>query len=99
MYWTVSTTNFDPEIFEAPEEFDPTRFEKSAPPPYTNIPFGSGPRICPGIDYARLQILTFMHHVVKRFRLEVVEPNFKVLGGLNPIPIEGLHVRLQSLSA
>lgn len=99
VYWTVSTTNFDSNIFEAPEEFDPTRFEKSTPPPYTNIPFGSGPRMCPGMDYARLQTLTFIHHVVKRFKLEVVDPNFKVLGGLNPIPIEGLHIRLENISA
>ncbi|KAH7516408.1 hypothetical protein FEM48_Zijuj10G0132200 [Ziziphus jujuba var. spinosa] len=98
VYWTVSTTNKDPECYPEPEAFDPTRYEKQTPPPYTNIPFGSGPRICPGKDYARLQILVFMHHVVKRFKWEVTDPNCKFMGGLNPLPINGLHVRLQSCS-
>jgi cytochrome P450 len=94
VYWTVSTTNKNTNYFPAPEEFDPSRFENEAPPPYTNIPFGSGPRICPGKDYARLQILTFMHHLVKRFKWDVINPNCKVLGGLNPVPTEGIYVRL-----
>ncbi|KAL5553352.1 hypothetical protein UlMin_040753 [Ulmus minor] len=99
VYWTVSTTNMNPDYFPEPQEFDPTRYDKGTPPPYTNIPFGSGTRICPGKDYARLQILTFMHHLVRRFKLDLVNPNFKVLGGLNPIPTEGVHVRLQPYSA
>ncbi|KAF3432238.1 hypothetical protein FNV43_RR26977 [Rhamnella rubrinervis] len=94
VYWTVSTTNKNTDYFPAPEEFDPSRFEKEAPPPYSNIPFGSGPRICPGKDYARLQILTFMHHLVRRFKWDVINPNCKVLGGLNPVPTEGIYVRL-----
>ncbi|KAH7516268.1 beta-amyrin 28-monooxygenase [Ziziphus jujuba] len=98
VYWTVSTTNMDPECFPAPEEFDPSRFDNGGPPPFTNIPFGSGPRTCPGRDYARLEILTFMHHIVKRFKWELLNPDFKVLKGLNPIPYEGLHVRLRNLS-
>ncbi|KAL6208268.1 hypothetical protein ACLB2K_019219 [Fragaria x ananassa] len=96
VYWTVSTTAMNPEYFPAPEEFDPTRFEKTSPPPYTNIPFGSGPRICPGKDYARLQILSFMHHLVIRFKWELVNPNCKITGGMNPFPVDGLKIRLQA---
>lgn len=86
----------NPEYFPAPEEFDPTRFEKSSPPPYTNIPFGSGPRICPGKDYSRLQILSFMHHLVIRFKWELVNPDCKITGGMNPFPVDGLMIRLQA---
>ncbi|KAL6202481.1 hypothetical protein ACLB2K_026189 [Fragaria x ananassa] len=96
VYWTVSTTNMNTEYFAAPEEFDPTRYEKTSLPPYTNIPFGSGPRICPGKDYARLQILSFMHHLVIRFKWELVNPNCKITGGMNPFPVDGLKVRLQA---
>ncbi|KAF3432239.1 hypothetical protein FNV43_RR26978 [Rhamnella rubrinervis] len=99
VYWTVCTTNKNPECFTKPEEFDPTRYEREAPPAYTNVPFGSGPRTCAGKDYARLQILTFLHHVVKRFKWQVVNSNCKVLGGTNPVPFEGVYIRLQSSSA
>ncbi|XP_062109581.1 beta-amyrin 28-monooxygenase-like [Humulus lupulus] len=96
VYWTMSTTNMNSEHFEAPEEFDPTRYEKSSSvQPYTNIPFGSGPRACPGKEFARLQLLTFMHHLLTKINYwDVLNPHTKVLGGLNPIPIQGLHIRL-----
>ncbi|XP_048318119.2 beta-amyrin 28-monooxygenase [Ziziphus jujuba] len=92
--WSVSSTNMDPELFPEPEVFDPTRFDRGAPPPYSNVPFGSGPRSCPGKDYARMQILTFLHHVVRRFNWDLINPDCKVLGGMNPIPIDGLPIRL-----
>ncbi|KAH7516423.1 hypothetical protein FEM48_Zijuj10G0133700 [Ziziphus jujuba var. spinosa] len=98
VYWTVCSTKMDPECFPEPEKFDPTRYAIEGPPPYTNVPFGSGPRTCPGKDYARLQILTFLHHVVKRFNWEVMNSDCKVLGGTNPVPYEGVHVRLHSSS-
>ncbi|CAN6549551.1 unnamed protein product [Malus baccata var. baccata] len=86
--------------FAAPEEFDPSRFENgNPPPPYSNIPFGSGPRICPGIGYARLQILCFLHHVVTRYKWEVLNTSAKIAGGLNPVPEGGVHIRLHPYTA
>ncbi|KAM7480833.1 hypothetical protein LguiB_005416 [Lonicera macranthoides] len=77
-----------------PLKFDPSRFDGSGPAPYTFVPFGGGPRMCPGKEYARLEILVFMHHLVKRFKWEKVIPNEKII--VNPMPIleKGLPVRL-----
>ncbi|KAJ9691353.1 hypothetical protein PVL29_013510 [Vitis rotundifolia] len=98
VYWTVSTTNKNPAYFRDPEKFDPTRYEEgngSSPPPFAFVPFGGGPRMCPGKEYARFAILTFLHNVVKRYKWEVLLPDEKIVGDMMPTPQKGLPVRLQ----
>ncbi|KAM1761937.1 hypothetical protein TB1_004546 [Malus domestica] len=96
VYWTVSTTNMNPQYFPNPEKFDPSRYEDlNAFPAFTLVPFGGGPRMCPGKEYARLAILTFVHNVVKRFEWEVLFPKEKITGDMMPTPEKGLPVRLR----
>ncbi|KAL7188148.1 hypothetical protein ACSBR1_038083 [Camellia fascicularis] len=52
--WSVHSTHKNPAFFPNPEKFDPTRFEGDGPLPFTFVPFGGGPRMCPGKEYARL---------------------------------------------
>ncbi|XP_022678936.1 beta-amyrin 28-oxidase-like [Setaria italica] len=35
--------------------------------PYSFLGFGSGPRMCPGMNLARLEICVFVHHLVCRY--------------------------------
>lgn len=96
MYWSASSTNKNTENFGAPEVFDTSRFENGkAPQAHSNFPFGSGPRICPGKEYARLQLLCFLHRLVTRYKFQVLNPCAKIAGGMNPVPEEGFHIRLQ----
>ncbi|KAB1210952.1 Protopanaxadiol 6-hydroxylase [Morella rubra] len=93
-FWTVSTHK-DPQYFPNPEKFDPSRFEGKGPAPYTFVPFGGGPRMCIGKEYARVEILTFLHNVVTKFKWEKVDPNEKIKYEPAPVPVNGLLVRLQ----
>ena len=93
-YWTAHSTHKNPKYFPDPEKFDPSRFEGKGPAPFTFVPFGGGPRMCPGKEYARLEILVFMHNLVKNFKLEKAIHNEKVTFSPHPIPINGLPVNL-----
>lgn len=64
LYWSANITHKSASYFPEPQKFDPTRFEGNGPAPYTFVPFGGGPRMCPGKEYARLGILVFIHHLV-----------------------------------
>ncbi|GMQ02571.1 hypothetical protein CsSME_00048732 [Camellia sinensis var. sinensis] len=94
LYWSAHSTHQNPEYFPEPEKFDPSRFEGTGPVPYTYVPFGGGPRMCPGKEYARLEILVFMHNLVKRFRWEKVLPCEKIVVNPMPVPEKGLLIRL-----
>ncbi|KNA14400.1 hypothetical protein SOVF_107660 [Spinacia oleracea] len=94
LYWSANSTHMNPECFPEPKTFDPSRFDGTGPAPYTYVPFGGGPRMCPGKEYARLEILVFMHNVVKRFKWEKMLPDEKVIVNPMPIPEHGLPVRL-----
>ncbi|XP_055810668.1 beta-amyrin 28-monooxygenase [Solanum dulcamara] len=94
IYWSANSTHKSGEFFPEPDRFDPSRFEGSGPAPYTFVPFGGGPRMCPGKEYARLEILVFMHHLVKRFKFDKIIPDEKIIVNPMPIPAKGLPVRL-----
>lgn len=94
IYWSANSTHINPEVFVDPLKFDPSRFEGNGPAPYTFVPFGGGPRMCPGKEYARLEILVFMHHLVKRFSWKKIIRDEKIVVNPMPIPANGLPIRL-----
>ncbi|PIA44026.1 hypothetical protein AQUCO_01800232v1 [Aquilegia coerulea] len=94
LYLSAISTHKDAKHFPDPESFDPQRFEGNRPNPYTYIPFGGGPRMCPGVEYARLEILIFMHNVVTKFKWEKVLPDEKLCYDPMPMPSKGLPIRL-----
>ncbi|KAJ8759710.1 hypothetical protein K2173_009811 [Erythroxylum novogranatense] len=95
--WSVFSTHKNPNYFSDPEKFEPSRFEGSGPAPYTFVPFGGGARICPGREYARLEILIFMHNLVTKLRWEKVFPHENILFKPLPVPENGLELRIQPL--
>ncbi|KAF8030539.1 hypothetical protein BT93_E2849 [Corymbia citriodora subsp. variegata] len=86
----------NPEFFSDPGKFDPSRFEV-APKPYTFMPFGSGVHACPGNELAKLELLTLIHHVVTKFRWEVIGSENGVQYSPFPVPLHGLPARFWKL--
>ncbi|KDP38335.1 hypothetical protein JCGZ_04260 [Jatropha curcas] len=82
----------NPEYFSDPHKFDPSRFEV-APKPNTFMPFGSGVHACPGNELAKLEMLIITHHLVTKFRWELVGSENGIQYGPFPVPIHGLPAR------
>ncbi|KAF5751210.1 Abscisic acid 8'-hydroxylase 4 isoform 1 [Tripterygium wilfordii] len=82
----------NPEFFTDPQTFDPSRFEVS-PKPNTFMPFGNGVHACPGNELAKLEILIFIHHLVTKFRWEVVGSKDGIQYAPFPVPQQGLPAR------
>jgi cytochrome P450 len=66
--------HMNPKFFPNPMAFDPSRFQ-TPPKLGTFLPFGMGPHICPGKDFAMIEILFFVHHFVTKCRWESLRPN------------------------
>ncbi|GMP31498.1 hypothetical protein CsSME_00005681 [Camellia sinensis var. sinensis] len=66
---------------------------KVAQKPNTFVPFGNGVHSCPGNEVAKLEILVFIHHLVNKFRWEVVDPKNGVEYDPFPVPKKGLPAK------
>ena len=64
-----------PRYWENPESFDPERFTKENEKPrtpFTYLPFGGGPRVCIGEQYAMLQILMILSELLRNYDFQLV---------------------------
>ena len=88
----------DPEVWDSPEKFDPTRFTRQAEKArhkYAWVPFGGGAHMCLGLHFAYMQIKILMAHMLTRYRIEVAEgyaPDWQAWP--IPQPKDGLQIRL-----
>ncbi|KAL3518913.1 hypothetical protein ACH5RR_021502 [Cinchona calisaya] len=96
LYWSAAFTHRDANLFAEPTKFDPSRFEGEDHilTPFSYVSFGGGPRICIGQELAKILILTFLHHLVNKFRWNLVNPDEKIKYDPTPIPVNGLPIRL-----
>jgi cytochrome P450 len=64
-----------PQFWPNPEGFDPERFAPGAEekrPRFAYFPFGGGPRLCIGNNFALMEAVLILAMVVQRFRLDLV---------------------------
>lgn len=74
--------------YEDPLTFDPDRWNDGLEdrlPRHAYIPFGSGPRMCIGRDFARLEAVLILATIARRFRMDWI--------GEPPTPFPGITLR------
>ncbi|WVZ53070.1 hypothetical protein U9M48_004058 [Paspalum notatum var. saurae] len=101
LMYCINMTHWDPAIFPDPGRFDPARFEDpSAIPPFSFVPFGGGARFCPGNEFARVETLVAVHHIVTRFRWKL---NAGCDGSFSrhpmPYPSQGLLIDIEPIQS
>jgi cytochrome P450 len=89
----------DARFFESPEEFRPERWTPAFVeqlPRYAYFPFGGGPRVCIGNNFAMMEFILLLATIAQKFRLRLA-PEHKV--SLKPAmslrPAQGIKVRLE----
>ncbi|KAK1303639.1 hypothetical protein QJS10_CPB11g01303 [Acorus calamus] len=94
--WASNITHYDEQLFSKPRKFDPTRFEnQSEIPPYSFVAFGGGARICPGFEFAKLETLVVIHHLVTQFKWRLCGKDDSFIRDPLPSPFEGLPIHLE----
>ncbi|XP_024313029.1 abscisic acid 8'-hydroxylase 3 [Brachypodium distachyon] len=81
----VVSIHHDATVFADPEKFNPDRFDSTLKP-YSFLGFGSGPRMCPGMSLAKLEICVFVHHLVCRYDWKPMEEDNSVQPTLVRMP-------------
>jgi cytochrome P450 len=88
---TPYITHRHPAFWEHPEVFDPERFssERSAGRhPYAYFPFGGGPRLCIGNNFALTEATLLLAMITQRYKLELVPEQV-----IEPQPVVTLRPR------
>ena len=83
--------------WEAPDQFDPSRWtpeRRQGRPRFAYFPFGGGPRICIGKQFAELEAKLVLAALGKQFSMEYVGPELELRGSLTMHPQEPLTMRL-----
>jgi cytochrome P450 len=74
-------------LWDNPDQFDPERFADGYKPErYSYLPFGDGPRICIGAQFAMIEAKIVLATLISRFRFERIE-------GKDPKPVMVLTLR------
>jgi len=86
--------------WERPQAFDPGRFapqHRSRLNKYQYLPFGAGPRVCVGADFAMMQARIILATVIQAFRFSPASPAPRPVMMMTVRPEPGVFLNLERL--
>ena len=102
MIVSLYTIQRSKKYWKAPEKFQPERFLEGGEEheKFAYIPFGAGPRICIGMNFAMIEALTILSTMIKKYDIEkAFESDPTYLMSLTLQPKEGCMVRVKKAKA
>lgn len=92
-------THRDARFFPNPEAFEPGRWtanQEQALPKFAYFPFGGGPRMCIGNNFALMEAAILLAAVAQRFQVSLVGgQTVEPLASITLRPANGVHVKLR----
>lgn len=83
-------THHCPDLWHSPEVFNPDRFADGAKQqPFAFLPFGGGPRLCIGMQFAFLEMKIVLKQLITQFDFEAVDPDKVRMKPLVTLGLEG----------
>lgn len=86
-------------LWDDPDRFDPERFSRErsqARPRYAYLPFGAGPRVCIGAQFALTEVMLVLAAMAQRYRLRLTPGQDIVLHlRITQRPRDGIRMRLE----
>lgn len=92
---SIYHTHRMPELYSEPATFRPNRWQTIKPETFEYMPFGGGPRMCPGSTLAWQELMVALAMLLQRFRFEMVD-HAKVdrVVKLGLLPKQGLPMKI-----
>ncbi|MDW3191586.1 MAG: cytochrome P450 [Cytophagales bacterium] len=94
-------THHHPDWWSDPEKFDPARFTEEQSKqhlPFSYLPFGGGPRLCIGMQFALMEMELVLKHFLERFDFQSLKQKVEInpLITLNPRGSMPMEIKLRN---
>lgn len=81
-------------FWDKPNSFNPKRFMDNTPEKYTFIPFGAGPRVCIGQQFAMLEMIIILHQLISETQFKLNQSKIKSFCFVTTTPLKPLSMSL-----